>query len=139
MTAYKGKSKRSQTRKSQTHRNKTRKSQTRKQRGGIGSFFTGHVNGTKISEGEKSTSLAQSYQEGTNLIHSFMEKLTNSGALLKMKSGLALKLNSSGDKFEVIGVLSRKYYTQMNPEERNEALKQMLLIFRYKEQAALIV
>ncbi len=96
MTAYKGKSRKNV--------KKGQRPQTRKQRGGIGSIFRGRDdNNIKISEKDKSKSLAKSYKAGTKLISSFMDilvsdenltKLTsgqraiepNSGALLKMKS-----------------------------------------------------
>ena len=143
MTAYRGKSRKNV--------KKSKRSQTRKQRGGIGSIFRGRVNGIKISEKDKSKSLAKSYKAGTKLISSFMdilvsdEKLANlggqsaiepnSGALLKMKSGLALKLDETGNSFQVIGVFSRQNYTQMEPSEQKAALVNMLNKFGYKDQA----
>lgn len=143
MTAYKGKSRKNV--------KKSKRSQTRKQRGGIGSYFRTRVNGIKISEKDKSKSLAKSYKAGTELISKFMDILVsdenlatlagkrpiepNSGALLKMKSGLALKLDETGNSFQVIGVLSRQNYTQMEPSEQKEALVNMLNNFGYKDQA----
>ena len=144
MAAYKGKSRKNV--------KKGKRPQTRKQRGGMGSLFRGRVNDTKISEEDKSKSLAKSYKDGTQLISSFMDKLVsdenlarltgdqraiqpNSGALLKMKSGLALKLDETGNSFQVIGVLSRQNYTQMQPLERRDALVNMLNKFGYKDQA----
>ena len=144
MTAYKGKSRKNV--------KKSKRSQTRKQRGGIGSIFRGRVNGIKISEKDKAKSLAKSYKAGTELISKFMDILAsdenlanltsgqsaiepNSGALLKMKSGLALKLDETGNSFQVIGVFSRQNYTQMEPSDQKDALVNMLNKFGYKDQA----